>query len=98
MNVCLNEQVNFIIKRNLRRESPEEWLAIAQQDGMCCEEREGKRVYLGAMTWNDKKLVQPIRAVYHVTERTIEADGQILLTPTVDAEVYWTTLVCEYEQ
>jgi hypothetical protein len=98
LNVCLNEQVDFIIKRNLRRESPEEWLAIAKQDGMCCEERDGKRVYLGAMTWTDKKLVRSIRAVYRVTERTIEADGQILLTPIVEAEVYWTTLVCAPSQ
>ncbi|MNR52570.1 hypothetical protein D3C85_1724310 [compost metagenome] len=90
----MNEQVDFIIKRNLRRESPEEWLAIAKQDGMCCEERDGKRVYLGSMIWNDKKLLRPIRVVYRVTERTIEADGQILLTPIVDAEVYWTTLQC----
>ncbi|MCZ8517752.1 transposase, partial [Paenibacillus filicis] len=83
---------------NLRRESPEEWLVIAKQDGMCCEERDGKRVYLGAMSWNDKKLIRPIRGVYRVTERTIEADGQILLTPIVEAEVYWTTLSCAPSQ
>lgn len=40
LNVCLNEQVDFIIKSNMRHESPEEWLANAKQDGMCCEERE----------------------------------------------------------
>ncbi|WP_240422202.1 IS1380 family transposase, partial [Paenibacillus periandrae] len=64
LNLCLDENVDFIVKRNLRREAPEEWLMIARQDGMCCEEREGKRVYLGAMTWTDKKLKRPIRAVY----------------------------------
>ncbi len=66
----------------MRRESPESWLAIAGQDGMCCEEREGKRIYLGSMVWEDKKLVRPIRVVYQVIERMIEADGQILLTPS----------------
>ncbi len=75
LNVCLNEEVDFIVKRNLRRESPEEWLMIAKQDGMCCEEREGKRVYLGSMEWTDKKLERPIRVVYQVIERTVEADG-----------------------
>ncbi|ASA20491.1 hypothetical protein B9T62_06545 [Paenibacillus donghaensis] len=30
-NVCLNEHVDFIVKRNLRRESLEEWLIIARQ-------------------------------------------------------------------
>ncbi|CAG7636420.1 hypothetical protein PAESOLCIP111_03749 [Paenibacillus solanacearum] len=30
LNVCLEQNVDFIVKRNLRRESPEEWLLIAQ--------------------------------------------------------------------
>jgi hypothetical protein len=94
LNVCLEENVDFIIKRNLRREKPEEWLAIAEQDGIRCEERDGKTVYLGVMDWVDKKLQRPIRAVYHVTVRTIEPDGQLLLTPVVDADVYFTTLTC----
>lgn len=94
LNVCLDAEVDFIIKRNLRRESPESWLAIAKQDGMCCEERDGKRVYLGAMVWEDKKLLRPIRVVYQVIERTMEADGQILLTPSVEAQVFFTTLHC----
>ena len=98
LNVCLDENVDFIIKRNLRRESPDEWLSIAKQDGMCCEERDGKVVYLGAMTWNDKKLKRPIRVVYQVTVRTVEADGQLLLTPIVEADVYWTTLTCAPSQ
>ncbi|USG65756.1 transposase [Brevibacillus ruminantium] len=98
LNVCLDAKVDFIIKRNLRRESPESWLAIAKQDGMCCEEREGKRVYLGAMIWEDKKLLRPIRVVYQVIERTMEADGQILLTPSVEAQVFFTTLQCAPSQ
>jgi hypothetical protein len=81
LNVCLNENVDFIVKRNLRRESLEEWLMIAKQDAMCCEEREGKRVFLGAMEWSDKKLERPIRVVYQVIERTIEAMGRSCWRP-----------------
>lgn len=94
LNVCLNEEVDFIIKRNLRRESPEEWLMIARKDGMCCEEREGKRVYLGSMEWTDKKLERPIRLVYQVIERTVEADGQILLVPKIEVQVFFTKVRC----
>lgn len=94
LNVCLNENVDFIVKRNLRRESSEEWLMIARQDGMCCEDREGKRVYLGSMEWTDKKLERPIHAVYQVIERTMEADGQLLLVPRVEVQVFFTTLAC----
>ncbi|WP_158000471.1 transposase [Paenibacillus dendritiformis] len=91
---CLSEEVDFIIKRNLRRESPEEWLKIARKDGMCYEEREGKRVYLGSMEWTDKKLERPIRVVYQVIERIVEADGQILLVPKIEVQVFFTTLRC----
>lgn len=55
-------------------------------------------VYLGAMAWNDEKLKRPIRVVYQVTLRTAEADGQLLLTPLVEADVYWTTLTCAPSQ
>ncbi|AHV99485.1 hypothetical protein [Paenibacillus sabinae] len=61
---------------------------------MCYEQREGKRVYLGTRAWTDKKLKRPIRAVYHVIERTMEADGQLLLTPRIEAQVFFTTLTC----
>lgn len=50
----------------------------------------------GCISWMilDKKLKRPIRVVYQVTVRTVEADGQLLLTPIVEADVYWTTLTC----
>jgi hypothetical protein len=94
LNVCLEHGVDFIVKRNLRKESPEEWLMIARQDGMCCEERAGKQVYLGAMAWTDRKLSRPIRVVYQVIERTMTADGQLLLVPEIEVQVFFTTLTC----
>jgi len=65
---------------------------------MCCEERDGKRVYLGSMVWEDKKLKRPIRVVYQVIGRTVEADGQTLLAPSVEAQVFFTTLQCAPSQ
>lgn len=94
VNACLEQGADFIIKRNLRRESPEEWLMIAQQNGMCCEERNGKRFYLGAMEWNDRKLNRPIRVVYQVIERTIEASERLLLVPEIEVHIFFTTLDC----
>ena len=61
---------------------------------MCCEEREGKRVDLGSMEWTDKKLERPIRLVYQVIERTVEADGQILLVPKIEVHVFFTKVRC----
>lgn len=44
--------------------------------------------------WTDKKLERPIRVVYQVIERTVEADGQILLVPKIEVQVFFTTLRC----
>ena len=83
-------KADFIIKRNLRKESPEAWLAIAKQHGMCCLEREGKNVYMGAIEIIREGL--SLRTVFKVVERTIKANGQILLTPEIEVETYWTSL------
>jgi hypothetical protein len=83
-------QADFIIKRNLRKESPEDWLATAKQHGICCLEREGKNVYMGAIEITRDGL--PLRTVFKVVERTIKANGQILLTPEIEVETYWTSL------
>lgn len=86
VRVCLEEGADFIIKRNLRKESTEEWLKIAKEKGMCCLERPGKDVYLGSIERNG------VRIVFKVIERTIRADGQILLFPEIEVETWWTSL------
>lgn len=86
VRVCLEEGADFIIKRNLRKESLEEWLKIAKEKGMCCLERPGKDVYLGSLERNG------VRVVFKVIERTIRADGQVLLFPEIEVETWWTSL------
>jgi len=44
LEVFLENEVDFIIKRNLRKEDPQEWLAIAKKNGEATLEREGKTV------------------------------------------------------
>lgn len=94
--VCQAEKprIDYIIKRNLRRESKELWLGIAQEKGICCEPREGKKVYMGAMDVKEKGFSMPLRMVFHVVERTIDKDGQILLIPEIQVDAYWTSLRC----
>ncbi|WP_049771655.1 hypothetical protein [Thermincola potens] len=50
-------KVDFIIKRNLRKESPEVWFIVAQQHGICCLEREGKNACIGDLKFNAKSLI-----------------------------------------
>ena len=76
--------VSFIIKRNPRQESKEEWLGSVRE---CCQNiqhpRDGKTVYIGqtfrnvtySLSDNEEKTVG-IRTIYEITERTIDRYGQ----------------------
>ncbi len=90
--------VDYIIKRNLRRENLQTWWALAKKEGVCHQARLGKIVYRGStsrsktLTIDSKKVTRSIRCVYQVIERTITAQGQHLLLPEIEVETYWTSL------
>ena len=92
---CLENSIEFLLKRNLRKESPEKWLDHAKECGQSQTERPGKTIYGGTdtrvLTVDDEKE-HHVSLVYVATERTILANGQILLTPEVEVDTYWTTL------
>ena len=89
-------KVDFIIKRNLRQESKDEWLREAEELGTCETPREGKQVYVGdTLKERDGTL---LRAVFKVTRRSITAQGQALLIPEVEVETWWTSLEATPEQ
>lgn len=77
LKVCLNTETprDFIIKRNLRREGKESWLNIAEQKGICCLERDGKKVYHGDLETKINGVDRPVRMVYRIVEITITASG-----------------------
>ena len=92
--------VSFIIKRNPRQESKEEWLASMKD---CCENiqrpRDGKTIYIG-QTFRDVTYTLPdgndktvgIRTIYEITERTIDKHGQFFIVPDIELNTYWTNL------
>jgi len=92
IKVCREEKAHYIIKRNLRRETPEEWLEIAKSCGRLEEPRPGKQVWIGERYRERPEIEGPLRTVFCVTLRTMEPDGQALLIPTVEVETYWTSL------
>jgi len=83
-------KVDWIIKRNLRGESQEDWLEEAQALGVWEEPREGKQIYTGH-TWRQRDG-RAQRVVFQVIQRTIAADGQRLLVPEVQIDTWWTSL------
>jgi hypothetical protein len=100
MGILLREGCRFLIKRNLRQESKAAWLEQIREGCQDIERpREGKAVYIGS-TWretairdsHDAEKTSALRAVYEITERTIDKCGQILLAPDVEANMFWTNL------
>ena len=98
--LLMNKGIFFICKRNLRKESPMEWLEHAKKYTLAeniTHPREGKTVYVGS-TWLDreykdasgKTVKVTLRAVYEITERTMEADGQYLMPPSVEVNMFTT--------
>ena len=91
VEICEEEGVDWVIKRNLRRENVQEWLKIAQEKGRKAPSREGKTVWLGETYRTVDGFAEPLRIVFEVTERTMK-DGQCLLVPEVEVDTYWTSL------
>ena len=81
----------FIIKRNLRRESTDDWFEMAKQ---YCQHvtspRDGKTVYIGSdwKTVTSKQFNKEftLRTGYEITERTIDKYGQFNLVPDIEVE------------
>jgi len=85
------ERVDYLIKRNLRKESADDWLELAKEHGALSEPREGKAVYTGSI-FRDRGLDNPLRIVFQVTVRTMLANGQMLALPDIDVKTWWTSL------
>jgi hypothetical protein len=86
--------VHYLIKWNPRKESPEKWLAYAEEHGDWSEPRPGKRVALFDVfeTRTHDGYEYRLRRVMRVIERTIDKHGQRLLVPEIEIEGWWTSL------
>lgn len=87
----------FIIKRNLRRESTDDWFEMAKQYFQNVNSpRDRKTVYIGSdwKTVTSKQFNKEftLRTGYEITERTIDKYGQFNLVPDVEVETWWTNL------
>ena len=82
--------VDWIIKRNLRKESLTEWFeeACAHGEPVAC--RAGKEIWIGdAWRERDNRLE---RVVVQGIRRETTADGQALLVPDLEIQTFWTSL------
>ena len=92
IRVCREEGAGWLIKRNLRRESVEEWLETAQKYGSVERPRPGKVVYRGEIGVERAEIEAPLRQVFEVIVRSSDATGQALLLPEVEVATFETSL------
>lgn len=89
-----NKGSEFIIKRNLRRESDEKYIAYAKEyaevHGTAEVIYEGCTKYYSNWSREIENVSIPIAVV--VTEKTIAPKGQPMLLPEHEVEVYWNSL------
>ncbi|MCC5846092.1 MAG: IS1380 family transposase, partial [Verrucomicrobia bacterium] len=88
----------YIVKRNPRKESPEQWFALARRVGTLQESRPGNRVYRGIVSHlrpGKGNGGSEVPVVFEVTERLTDPDGNLLLIPELEISTYWTNLPCD---
>jgi hypothetical protein len=85
------ENLRFIIKRNLRKESHDVWLTTAMAVGDMEEPRPGKKVWTGEV-FRILDGYGTTRMVFKVVQRTTDSKGQAYLLPDIEVETYWTNL------
>ena len=84
--------IEWLIKRNLRKETPEKWHALALEHGTLEQPRPGKKVWHGSIEVEREGVARPLRIVFRVIARTSSPTGQLFLEPTLEVDTYWTSL------
>ncbi len=99
IEVLNNSGHSFLIKRNIRKESKEQWLDTAKSLVSATTPRKGKKVYTGVITKSHSKCDEmSLDIVFKITERTIDKKGNGLLIPDIEVETYWTNLYEDAEE
>lgn len=88
------EKVSYIIKWNPRREDTSALCARAFAEGAVTESRPGKKVALLTIRQSKEHegRTMVFTKVVRVTMRTVDKRGQLLLSPDVTVEGWWTNL------
>ena len=88
------KKVDYILKWNPRKQDLTAWWERALQEGQVSQPREGKRVAIFSFNQLQEHEGKQIccRLVVRVIERTIDKRGQLLITPDIELDGWWTSL------
>ena len=90
---------SFLIKRNRRKESKEQWLAVARRTGQSTPCREGKERFVGRVDHIcPAGSKQPVPIYYEVIVRHSDADGIALLIPDIEVNTFWCNVYAQAEE
>lgn len=86
--------VKFLVKHNLRKESPEQYLGLAKHCGHRMPSREGKNIYRCTLSHYKPAGCEdiPMFLIVEVAERLTTPDGTPLLIPEIEVSSWWTNL------
>jgi hypothetical protein len=98
IGIFMENGCHFIIKRNLRKESKEDWLKMAEENsGDVSHPWNGKTVHIGSdwkeitfQTEDGAEKRATIRMGYEITERAMDQKGQFPLVPDIEVNTWWT--------
>jgi len=87
-------RVDYILKWNPRKQNLAAWWERALHEGQVSQPREGKRVAIFSFNQLQEHEGKQIccRQVVRVIERSIDKHGQLLITPDIELEGWWTSL------
>ena len=98
--LAATENVRFLIKWNPRKSNVRSWRDRVFNEGTVTTPRSGKRV--GLLVVDEPMQVNgsvyPCKRIVRVIERTTDRHGQLLLTPDITLEGWWTDLDMDPEQ
>lgn len=86
-----SSNTEFIVKRNLRRESCQAWADFARKNGRISHQSPGKIVYVGKTSTGLQGEALPYPITFEVTE-IWEKKGQKFMFPEIVADTWWCSL------
>ncbi|MEM9820449.1 MAG: IS1380 family transposase [Bacteroidota bacterium] len=94
------ENLNFIIKRNIRSKQYREMMIkeVLEQHTYCVENQQGIKIYHFEKTEliqyfdKDVAIQADVRKIFSLIERKVDKYGQLLLVPVYDLHAWWTDL------
>ena len=95
VNTLVDLDGKFLVKRNLRSERLEQWLAVARRVGTREKPRPGKNVFRGFVSHKKPAGMEdvPMFIAFEVTERLTDAKtGERFLIPELEVSTWWTNL------